>query len=90
MSTWQSIRVRISVLGVLRNSMDDVERVFAEIKARPLTAEEISERLGVNIRTVEKILCLLVDFDFAVKEGRKYRAAKEWAALRLGPGKELL
>ncbi|HUK80537.1 MAG TPA: hypothetical protein VLU91_07745 [Nitrososphaerales archaeon] len=69
--------------------MDDVERVFAEIKARPSTAEEISRKSGVGIPMVEKILCLLTDFDFAVKNGKKYKAKKEWAALRLGPGKEL-
>ena len=70
--------------------MDDVERVFAEIKARPSTAEEISKRSGVSVPMVEKILCLLTDFDFAVKNGKRYKAKKEWASLRLEPGKELL
>ena len=70
--------------------LDDVEKVFAEIKARASTPNEISERSGVGILMVEKILCLLTDFDFAVKDGKTYRASKEWAALRLGPGKELL
>ena len=70
--------------------MDEVDKVFAEIKTQARSPAEISERSGVNIHNVEKILCLLVDFDFAKKDGVKFRASKEWAACRLGPGKELL
>jgi DNA-binding IclR family transcriptional regulator len=66
--------------------MDDVDKVFAEIKARALTSAEISERSGISLVKVEKILCLLTDFEFATKDGMRFRAAKEWAALRLGTG----
>jgi len=70
--------------------MDDVDKVFAEIKKQALTPAEISKRSGISLLRVEKILYLLVDFDFAKKEGARFSASKEWAALRLGPGKELL
>ncbi len=64
--------------------MDEVDKVLEEIVMHALKPEEISERTGVSMPKVGKILDFLIHFGLVERDGEMFRASEEWAALPLG------
>ena len=57
--------------------MGSVAKVLAQVEGNALTPEEISERSGLSIPTVKKVLDFLEEFGLARAKGPKVVASDE-------------